>query len=170
MGVGKYSPTVSYWYRKDQKWHEKHCETDAWVDRDGYDSYGYHQETELDRAGYAEWDYLRDGKWIAPGTEWEEYVYELYADVSSDWAGKPFPWETPVAPEPVSVPTQYRVIGRDNGINLTYDSSVQVAGFLLGRRLSEFMLIKTDHVGDRVVDTTAAGNDVCKIQTMLDEA
>lgn len=93
MGVGKYSPTVNYWYRKDQKWHDKHCAIDEWIDRDGYDSYGYHHETKLDRAGYSEYDYLDDGKWIGHGTEWEEYVYDLYTDISSEWAGKPFPWE-----------------------------------------------------------------------------
>lgn len=93
MGVGKYSPTVSSWYRRDQKWHARHCAEDQWIDRDGYDSYGYHHETQLDRAGYTEWDYLGDGKWIDEGTDQEEYVYELYAYVISEWAGAPFPWE-----------------------------------------------------------------------------
>jgi hypothetical protein len=168
MGVGKYSPTVSGWYRKDQKWHHKHCEPDAWIDRDGYDSYGYHHVTEEDRAGYTECDYMSDGKWIGQGTDWEEFVYELYADVCSDWAGKPFPWETPVMTAPVTA--QYRVIGREDGFNQTFDSTVKIAGFLLGRRLSSYMLIKTDHKGDRVVDVTGAGGDVAQIQLMLDQA
>lgn len=93
MGVGKYSPTVSRWYRLDQKWHERHCEPDAWYDRDGYDSYGYHHETGVDRAGYSEWDYLGDGKWIYPDTDDEEFVYELYDQVCADWRAAPFPWE-----------------------------------------------------------------------------
>jgi hypothetical protein len=60
MGVGKYSPTVNRWYRLDQKWHDRHCEPDEWIDREGYDIYGYHHETGVDRAGYTEWDYLGD--------------------------------------------------------------------------------------------------------------
>ena len=94
MGVGKYSPTVNTWYLKDQTWHDRHCEPNSFVDRDGYDMYGYHHETELDRAGYSEWDYLGDGKWVCAGTEWEEYVYDLYTDVAHDWCNRPFPWET----------------------------------------------------------------------------
>ncbi len=94
MGVGKYSPTVSAWYGKDQTWHERHCEPDAWIDRDGYDSYGYHHETEQDRAGYTEWDYLRDGRWVTYGDDQEEYEYPLYEIIRHDWSQKPFPWET----------------------------------------------------------------------------
>jgi hypothetical protein len=93
MGVGKYSPTVSNWYRRDQKWHEKHCAENEWYDRDGYDSYGYHRDTEQDRAGYTEWDYLGDGKWADEGLATEEYVYDLYDYVMGEWAGRPFPWE-----------------------------------------------------------------------------
>ena len=93
MGVGKYSPTVNSWYRRDQKWHEKHCAENEWYDRDGYDSYGYHRLTDKDRAGYTEWDYLGDGKWADEGLPTEEYVYDLYEDVMGEWAGRPFPWE-----------------------------------------------------------------------------
>jgi hypothetical protein len=93
MSVGKYSPTVSTWYRRDQKWHELHCEPDAWIDRDGYDSYGYHHETGQDRAGHTEWDYLGDGKWVDAGTDHEQFVYDLYDSVARDWHNCPFPWE-----------------------------------------------------------------------------
>lgn len=93
MSVGKYSPTVSSWYRRDQEWHRKHCAENEWYDRDGYDSYGYHRDTDKDRAGYTEWDYLGDGRWINLNTDYERFAYELYEDVASDWAGKPFPWE-----------------------------------------------------------------------------
>lgn len=94
MGVGKYSPTVSIWYRKDKDWHDRHCEPDAWIDRDGYDSYGYHDETGKDRAGYTEWDYLRDGRWVTYGDDQEEFEYPLYEQIYHDWREKPFPWET----------------------------------------------------------------------------
>ena len=93
MGVGKYSPTVSTWYRRDRKWHERHCEPGRWIDRDGYDSYGYHHETELDRAGYSEWDYLGDGKWVRYGDDEEEYVYQLYEMIACEWRDRPWPWE-----------------------------------------------------------------------------
>jgi hypothetical protein len=97
MGVGKYSPTVGAWYSQDQNWHDNHCDPDSdkpWIDRDGYDSYGYHDVTELDRAGYSEWDYVADGKWIHSGTDQEEYVYELYDQVYWDWRTKPIPGAT----------------------------------------------------------------------------
>ena len=90
MSCGKYSPTVAGWYARDQSWHDRHCEDGSIHDRDGYDSYGYHRDTGKDRAGYTEWDYLGDGRYIE---SWGEYSYPLYEDVSSDWAGKPFPWE-----------------------------------------------------------------------------
>lgn len=93
MGVGKYSPTVSSWYMRDRKWHDKHCAPNEWYDRAGYDSYGYHRVTEQDRAGYTEWDYLGDGRGIDRDTDSEHFAYELYEYVSRDWAGRPFPWE-----------------------------------------------------------------------------
>jgi hypothetical protein len=86
MSCGKYSPTVSRWYMIDQDWHDKHCEPGEWIDRDGYDSYGYHHETELDRAGYTELDYLQSGQLID-----DEYSYPLYEDVFFEWCKKPLP-------------------------------------------------------------------------------
>lgn len=85
MSAGKYSPTVAGWYAKDQEWHTKHCEPGEWMDRDGYDSYGYNAEGK-DRAGYAEDDYLR-------GTynEYDQYTYELYDDVWAYWCNMPVP-------------------------------------------------------------------------------
>jgi len=85
MGVGKYSPTVSRWYMLDQKWHEKYCRDGEWVDIDGYDRYGYHHETGLDRAGYDEMEYAV-GEW-----QDDEYVYQLYGIVYGDWRDKPIP-------------------------------------------------------------------------------
>ena len=73
MGVGKYSPTVSAAYATDQEWHDKLQTEEDWHDDEGYDSYGYHKETEKDRAGYTECDYLGCGEWIE-----NEYCYPLY--------------------------------------------------------------------------------------------
>lgn len=98
MSVGKYSPTVSRWYAKDQNWWNKNGGDSIIVaddgsvigynqfDKDGYDSYGYHKDTEQDRAGNTEYDYLGCGEWIDLG-ESEEYAYPLYENVSSEWWG-----------------------------------------------------------------------------------
>lgn len=101
MSLGKYSPTVSMWYANDQDWYEKnggYCSVyDAAgnvigyeiYDKDGYDSYGYHKDTELDRAGNSESDYLEDSI-----SHYNQVGYEgsvLYEDASCEWAGKPVP-------------------------------------------------------------------------------
>jgi len=83
MSCGKYSPTVSASYAKDQRWWYDHCDEGELYDRDGYDSYGYHHETEKDRAGYTEWDYLGNGQWVE-----DEYRYPLYEDVAGNWSNK----------------------------------------------------------------------------------
>lgn len=57
MSTGKYSPTVSAAYSKDQNWHTKHSGLDEWYDLDGYDSYGY-DSAGVDRAGYNENEYM----------------------------------------------------------------------------------------------------------------
>ena len=60
---GKYSPTVSFAYSRDQEWHVKYMAQVPEVpgvynqyDPEGYDSYGYN-EAEYDRAGNREDDY-----------------------------------------------------------------------------------------------------------------
>lgn len=58
---GKYSPTVSRAYQKDQNWFGKYAGTDQYgtenqYDPEGYDSYGYNQY-DLDRAGKREYEY-----------------------------------------------------------------------------------------------------------------
>ena len=88
MGVGKYSPTVSAWYRTDKDWHRKSCATmgeNGWLDTEGYDSYGYHDVTDRDRAGYYEYDYLH-GEW-----QEDEYVYPLAERIYEEWRDKPIP-------------------------------------------------------------------------------
>ena len=66
---GKYSPTVTAAYMRDQDWHRKfrgthgafdadgaRCEHGSY-DVDGYDSYGYNKD-DVDRAGNNENDYI----------------------------------------------------------------------------------------------------------------
>jgi hypothetical protein len=83
MSVGKYSPTVSAAYGKDQKWWEKNGGATNLFDAEGYDSYGYNVQ-DLDRAGYTENDYLNDGTWVTVG-DTEEYVYQLFDQVYFEW-------------------------------------------------------------------------------------
>lgn len=81
MGVGKYSPTVSVAYADDQKWHDKLCAEEDWHDDEGYDRYGYHKDTEKDRAGWTEWEYLSTFE-----TEKDGYFYySLYDRVANEW-------------------------------------------------------------------------------------
>lgn len=72
MSTGKYSPTVTSSYMRDQSWHKRHCE-DSWFDHEGFDSYGYGPD-DLDRAGHSEMDYLNDSV--------------LYDDVARNWSGR----------------------------------------------------------------------------------
>jgi len=86
MGVGKYSPTVSNSYSKDQEWFEKNgggfgngLIPESQYDNQGYDDYGYHGYTDRDRAGYTENDYLTDS--IEDGSS------GIYDRVMSLWDG-----------------------------------------------------------------------------------
>lgn len=62
---GKYSPTVTAAYQKDQKWFINYCFHDinsseyAEYDPEGYDGYGYNKDN-VDRAGNDEFDYLHN--------------------------------------------------------------------------------------------------------------
>lgn len=88
MGVGKYSPTVSFSYRKDKEWYSRHCtDPNSWYDRDGYDAYGYNEQGK-DRAGYDEFEYASDGRYCEHS---ECFIYDLYEGISDDWAGKFIP-------------------------------------------------------------------------------
>jgi len=60
---GKYSPTVSAAYMKDQNWFRKFCGLAPYgdtiyspFDPEGYDSYGY-DKNDIDRAGNQEHEY-----------------------------------------------------------------------------------------------------------------
>lgn len=102
MAVGKYSPTVSAAYGKDQSWHDRNGGDDAknWADpydgrdydKDGYDSYGYNCD-DIDRAGNHEDDYLQ-GRWLREGvlpitdpSEYDsaDYVHVLFETVLTEW-------------------------------------------------------------------------------------
>lgn len=166
MSVGKYSPTVSAWYRKDQNWHDRHCIDDNWVDQDGYDSYGYHTISKKDRAGYTESDYLLNGKWINSGTDYEDYVYDLYERVEHDWCHKPFPWEITATPNQ----TLYRVIHKADNQLLVFDHVKQAAAYMWGKDPTNLVVIKSDHKGDRIVCVPDSTSDVNVNQIVLAQA
>ena len=94
MGAGKYSPTVTSAYMKDQDWWEKNggSSDNNYYDSDGYDQYGYNKD-DKDRAGYAESDYLESGEWFYDNDSDDDfYHYPLVDAVYSDWGfqdGKP---------------------------------------------------------------------------------
>lgn len=75
---GKYSPTVSAAYMKDQKWWTKYAYAgktgDDFViyDPDGFDSYGYDKE-DVDRAGNSEYQYYGND---APLDSVEDYNWK----------------------------------------------------------------------------------------------
>ncbi len=66
---GKYSPTVSHAYYKNQEWHTK-LSTDGNYDDEGYDSYGYNADG-VDRAGHQEHEYYSND--------------DLYSDLLFAW-------------------------------------------------------------------------------------
>lgn len=84
MSVGKYSPTVSRAYQKNQNWWaENGGNTDkkdyeSWYDNDGFDSYGYNKD-DIDRAGNNESDYLCH-------YDVEYDVYTLAETTYDDWS------------------------------------------------------------------------------------
>ncbi len=90
MGVGKYSPTVSTSYSRDQEWWYKNGggfgngkNPDSDLDDDGFDSYGYDNDN-IDRAGVSEISYMSTYSVDNEG----ELHYYLYEEVSMEWAGR----------------------------------------------------------------------------------
>ena len=83
---GKYSPTVSRAYMKDQDWWYKYSganlPSDTYIgyDPEGYDSYGYNKE-DVDRAGNHEHDYYHNDS-AHPG--YADYNM-AYDDADSKW-------------------------------------------------------------------------------------
>lgn len=89
MAVGKYSPTVSGWYSRNQQWFkevppEQNCGLVGY-DAQGYDRYGYNTE-DVDRAGHHEFEYLQSEEING------EYEYVLFGQVQDNWWTKPFPY------------------------------------------------------------------------------
>lgn len=76
---GKYSPTVTAAYMKDQDWWRKYTGEDEFTyhqyDPEGYDSYGYNSE-DMDRAGNEEYVYYEDDEF---GENWR------YNQALEDW-------------------------------------------------------------------------------------
>lgn len=90
MGVGKYSPTVSYSYRQDQDWWEKNGgdfgngkDPNDTNDDEGYDAYGYSgpHGTGPDRAGITEDQYASHSQEYGDG----DRTYYLYERVRREW-------------------------------------------------------------------------------------
>ena len=83
---GKYSPTVSRAYMKDQEWWTKYAYAgkadDEFVqyDPEGYDSYGYNKD-DVDRAGNHEYAYMYND---CPHPEYADYNM-AYEDADSEW-------------------------------------------------------------------------------------
>ena len=49
------------------------------------------------------------------------------------------------------MPTIYRIIARDDNKVLQFRSAYDASIFMLGRRLSAYIAVKSDELGDRVV-------------------
>lgn len=83
---GKYSPTVSAAYHKDQEWWDEYSQKYAghaypMYDPEGYDSYGY-DKNGVDRAGIHENDYaVNDGDY-----ELLQDYNNAYDQALRDWA------------------------------------------------------------------------------------
>ena len=83
---GKYSPTVSRAYMRDQEWWTKYAyagkSDDEFVryDPEGYDSYGYDKD-DVDRAGNNEYDYMHND---SAHPEYADYNI-AYDDADRTW-------------------------------------------------------------------------------------
>ena len=49
------------------------------------------------------------------------------------------------------MPTVYRVVARDNNVVRQFRNAHDVSIFMLGRRLSAYIAIKSDDLGDRLI-------------------
>jgi hypothetical protein len=68
----------------------------------------------------------------------------------------------------MSTPTVYRVINKSNNRVEHFRNPREVAAHLLGKRLSNLLLIKSDATGDRLVSITSS--DVLEIEVALTAA
>ena len=67
--------------------------------------------------------------------------------------------------------TTFRLIPRDNSKIITYSGGAaaipRVAAYLLGRRVSAYMIIKSDSRGDRLVDVSATHGFFNELESAL---
>lgn len=64
----------------------------------------------------------------------------------------------------------YRIIPIENNRVVQYRRPLEVSSFFLGRRISAYIVIKTDDVGHRTVDLASANGDCGKIKDLLEQA
>lgn len=64
----------------------------------------------------------------------------------------------------------YRVVPIDNSIVQQTRNAREVASFLFGRRVSAYIVIKSDERGHRVVDLECVNGDLLTLQTRLVDA
>lgn len=61
--------------------------------------------------------------------------------------------------------TKFRLVNKSDNIVLTFSSASSVAYHLIGRRVSNYIVIKSDDKTDRVVELTSC--DVAEIEKLL---
>ena len=66
--------------------------------------------------------------------------------------------------------TEYRLIARDFSYTRTFTEAKSVAAQMLGKRISNFMVIKSDVNGDRLIPINLSGGDVFNIERMCELA
>ena len=68
----------------------------------------------------------------------------------------------------MTIPTVYRVINKSDNKVQHFREAANVAAHLLGRRISNLIVIKSDAAGDRLVQFTSP--DVCQCERELNAA
>ena len=66
--------------------------------------------------------------------------------------------------------TTYRILDRDTGDTFQFQKASSLAAFFLGRRLGEYIVIKSDEKGDRVVNLDASNGCVLNIEAIVNDA
>lgn len=78
--ITAFSPTVKQAYQQKSDWFSissKH----TGIDEQGYNGYGYHNQTGLDRAGFSHEDYINNAEYF----ENAGYYSPLYEQIESEW-------------------------------------------------------------------------------------
>jgi hypothetical protein len=66
--------------------------------------------------------------------------------------------------------TIFRIITIDNNKIVEKLSAFEVAAFFLGRRISAYIVIKSDDTGHQIIDVSSANGNVFDIQRLLEAA